>query len=212
MSEIKNVVFDFGGVIVDINRTAALNKFKETGIENIEELLDPYRQKGLFCKIEDGSMSREDFYAEICRLTGKHIDSKDIDQAWFDFIVMPVEQTRLDYILKLRTKYKVLLLSNTNDIIMSWAMSEKFSPAGKPLDYYFDELYLSYKTGYMKPDFKIFEVMTGLSGINPAETLFIDDSEANIAAGKTLGFKTFWFKEENCFSEIEDKIACYGKI
>jgi putative hydrolase of the HAD superfamily len=211
MSEIKNIVFDFGGVIVDINRTAAINKFKEIGVENIEELLDPYRQKGIFCKIEDGSMSREDFYAEICRLTGKNIDSKDIDQGWLDFII-PVEQAKLDYILKLRTRYKVLLLSNTNDIIMRWAMSDKFSPAGKPIDWYFDELYLSYKLGCMKPDFDIFRMMIKLSGINPEETLFIDDSEANITSGKTLGFKTFWFKKENRFSEIEDKIAYYGKI
>jgi putative hydrolase of the HAD superfamily len=211
MSEIKNIVFDFGGVVVDINRTAAIDKFKKTGIANIEELLDPYRQKGIFCKIEDGSMSREDFYAEICRLTGKNIDSKDIDQGWLDFIV-PVEQTKLDYIQKLRAKYKVLLLSNTNDIIMSWALSEEFSPAGKPLDYYFDEMYLSYKLGCMKPDFDIFHKMIELSGINPAETLFIDDSEANITSGKTLGFKTFWFKKENRFPEIEDKIACNGKI
>ncbi|MDR2285859.1 MAG: HAD family phosphatase [Prevotellaceae bacterium] len=212
MGKIKNIVFDFGGVIVDINQTAALNKFKEIGIDNIEELLDPYRQKGIFCKIEDGSISREDFYAEICRLTGKNIDSKDIDQGWLDFIIMPVEQAKLDYILKLRAKYKVLLLSNTNDIIMRWAMSEKFSPAGKPLDYYFDELYLSYKLGCMKPDFDIFQIMIEVSGINPAETLFIDDSEANITSGKTLGFKTVLFKKEDCFSDIEDKIAFYGEI
>jgi putative hydrolase of the HAD superfamily len=212
MNEIKNIVFDFGGVIVDINRTVAIRKFKKIGIDNIEELLDIYRQRGIFRKIEDGSMSREDFYEEICRLMGKRIDSRDIDQCWLDFIIMPVEQTKLDYILKLRTKYKVFLLSNTNDIIMSWAMSEKFSPAGKPLDCYFDKLFLSYKLGCMKPDLDIFHIMIKLSGINPEETLFIDDSEANIAAGNTMGFKTFLFKKENRFSEIENKIADYGKI
>jgi putative hydrolase of the HAD superfamily len=211
MSRIKNIVFDFGGVIVDLDRNAAINKFKEIGIGNIEELLDPYRQKGIFCKIEDGSLSREDFYAEICKLTGKNIDSKDIDQGLIDFL-MPVDPKKLDYISELRKKYKVLLLSNTNDIIISWATSEKFSPTGKSLDCYFDELYLSYKLGCMKPDFDIFHKMIELSGINPAETLFIDDSEANITAGKTLGFKTFWFRKENRFSEIEDKIAYYGEV
>ncbi|MDR2027797.1 MAG: HAD family phosphatase [Prevotellaceae bacterium] len=211
MSGIKNIVFDFGGVIADLDKPAAINKFKEIGIDNIEELLDPYRQKGLFRKIEDGSMSREDFYREICRLTGKNIDSKDIDQGWTNFL-MPIDQKRLDYISDLRKTYKVLLLSNTNDIIMSWAMSEKFSSAGKPINCYFDGLYLSYKLGCLKPDFEIFNLMIKLSEINPAETLFIDDSEANIVAGKTLGFKTFWFKKENSFSEIEDMIAYYGQI
>jgi putative hydrolase of the HAD superfamily len=211
VSEIKNVVFDLGGVIVDLNRHAAIKSFKEAGIDNIEELLDPYRQKGIFRKIEDGSISREDFYREICKLTGKNISGKDIDRGWFDFL-MPVDQNKLDYIFELRKKYKVLLLSNTNDITMSWAMSKEFSPAGKPLDCYFDELYLSYKLGCMKPDPEIFHKMIEQAKINPAETLFIDDSEANIAAGKKLGFKTFWFKKENSFSEIENIIACYGEI
>jgi putative hydrolase of the HAD superfamily len=211
MGKIKNIIFDFGGVIIDINKPAAIKKFKEIGISNIEEVLDPYRQKGLFRKIEDGSISREDFYVEIRKLTGKNIDSKEIDQGWLDFL-LPVDQKKLDYILELRKKYKVLLLSNTNDIIMSWARSEEFSPARKPLDYYFDELYLSYKLGCMKPDFEIFHIMNKLAKINPSETLFIDDSEANIAAGNTLGFKTFWFNKENDFSEIENKIADYGEI
>jgi putative hydrolase of the HAD superfamily len=212
MSEIKNIVFDFGGVIVDTNMAGAINKFKEIGIDAIEEFLDPYRQKGIFRKIEDGSISREEFYVEICRLTGTNIDRKDIDQGWLDFL-MPVEQERLDYILTLREKYKLLLLSNTNDIIMSWATSEKFSPAGKPLDYYFDELYVSYKMGCMKPDAEIFNKMIRSAQINPSETFFIDDSDANITTAKKLGFKTFWFKKENSFSEINDKIAYYyGKV
>ncbi|MDR1341177.1 MAG: HAD family phosphatase [Prevotellaceae bacterium] len=205
MSEIKNIVFDLGGVIVDINKPAAIRKFREIGIDNIEEFLDPYRQRGVFRGIEDGSISREDFYEEICRLTGKKIDSREIDQGWFDFL-MPVEQEKLDFVLELRRKYRTLLLSNTNAIIMSWARSEKFSPAGKPLDYYFDELYLSYQLGCMKPDLDIFHKMIELSGINPEETLFIDDSEANINAGSSLGFKTFCFKKENRFQEIKDSL------
>jgi putative hydrolase of the HAD superfamily len=211
MSKIKNIVFDFGGVIVDLNRAAAVKTFKELGIGNIEEMLDPYRQKGIFRRIEEGSLSREDFYAEIRKITGKNIADKDIDQGFHDFL-MPVDQKKLDYILELRKKYRILLLSNTNDITMSWARSEQFSPAAKPLNYYFDELYLSYQLGCMKPDLVIFQMMSKLAGIDPAETLFIDDSEANIEAGKTLGFKTFLFGKENSFEEIEDKIEYYGKV
>jgi len=205
MSEIKNIVFDLGGVIVDIDRPAAIKKFKEIGIANIEEYLDPYRQKGIFHKIEDGSISREDFYEEIFKLTGKRIDTKEIDQGWFDFL-LPVELSKLDFILELRKRYKVLLLSNTNSIVMSWARSENFSPARKPLDFYFDEMYLSYELKCMKPELAIFHKMIDLSGINPAETLFIDDSKANIDAGNSLGFKTFWFKPENNFTEINERL------
>ncbi|MDR1129684.1 MAG: HAD family phosphatase [Prevotellaceae bacterium] len=211
MSKIKNIVFDFGGVVIEINGPAAIKRFKEVGISNIEELIDPYRQKGLFSQIESGSLSREDFYVEICKMTGKNIDGKDIDMGFHDWLI-PVEQKKLDYILELRKKYKVLLLSNTNEISMSWARSEEFLPGRKPLEYYFDELYLSYKLGCVKPEPEIFQMVISLAGINPEETLYIDDGEANIAAGKALGFKTFLFEKENNFSEIESRIAYYEEV
>jgi putative hydrolase of the HAD superfamily len=211
MSKIKNIVFDLGGVVIGINEPAAVKRFKEAGISNIEELIDPYRQKGLFSRFENGSLSREDFYVEICKMTGKNIDGKDIDRGFHDWLI-PVEQEKLNCIQELRKKYKVLLLSNTNDISMSWSRSEEFLPGGKPLEYYFDELYLSYKLGCVKPEPVIFQMVINLAGINPAETLYIDDGEANIAAGKALGFKTFLYGKENNFSEIEDRIAYYEDV
>ncbi|MDR1895396.1 MAG: HAD family phosphatase [Prevotellaceae bacterium] len=205
MTKIKNIIFDLGGVILDINRAGAVKKFKEIGLHNIEELIDPYRQKGIFLKIEEGSISREDFYAEIRKLIGRPVKNEDIDQGWLDFL-LPVKQEKLDFISELRREYKVFLLSNTNAIIMEWAQSNTFSPAGKPLNYYFDEMYLSYKLGCMKPDIEIFHKTIKLSGVNPSETLFIDDSRANTDAGNLAGFQTFWFKEGSQFQEIKNRL------
>jgi putative hydrolase of the HAD superfamily len=131
-------------------------------------------------------------------MTGKNIDGKDIDRGFHDWLI-PVEQEKLDYILELRKKYKVLLLSNTNDISMSWARSEEFVPGGKPFEYYFDELYLSYKLGCVKPEPEIFQMVINLAGINPAETLYIDDGESNIAAGKSYGVQDIFVRQRKHF-------------
>lgn len=205
MSTIKNLLFDLGGVIIDINRDNAIKKFKEIGVDDIEKYLDPYKQSGIFLELEDGKLSREEFYEAVIKLTGKNISDKDIDQGWLDFL-LPVKQEKLDMILEWRKTYNVYLLSNTNPIIMGWANTPAFSPAGKPLDYYFDDLFLSYELGYVKPDIEIYHKVIELSGMVPEETLFIDDGKANIEAGNSLGFQTFWFKEGSTFSQIKEML------
>lgn len=74
---------------------------------------------------------------------------------------------------------------------MSWARSKDFTSVGKPLDDYADKLYLSFQIGYVKPSPEIFEQMINDSGLNPAESVFVDDGASNIAIGQKLGFKTF---------------------
>ena len=89
-------------------------------------------------------------------------------------------------------KYQVYLLSNTNPIIqLEWAQTKEFTPAGRPLNDYFDKLYLSYEIGVTKPDREIFDRMVLDSGIRPEETLFVDDGKNNIVVGQELGFHTY---------------------
>jgi putative hydrolase of the HAD superfamily len=201
MSDIKNIIFDLGGVILDIDKAAAIRRFKAAGISNIEEFLDPYRQRGVFRQLEEGSISRDGFYRALSHSLGRNLKHDDIDRGWFDFI-LPVQQSRLDFIDSLRKTYKVFLLSNTNEIIMSWALSAEFSPAGKPLDAYFDRLFLSYEMKCLKPDPEIFRKTIALAGIAPHETLFIDDSAANISAGSDAGFQTLLFTPQHSFDDI----------
>lgn len=194
MENIKNIVFDFGGVIVDISREQAVKRFLEIGLDNADEMLGAYKQKGIFLELEEGKISREEFYDGFRKLAGKDISNDLIDSGWFAFF-LPLVQGRIDFLLELRKKYTLFLLSNTNPIVMSRMRSSNFSPAGKPLDDYFDKLYLSYEMGVIKPELKIFEKMIDDAKIDPAETLFIDDGLSNVQAGEKMGFKTFRPKE-----------------
>lgn len=187
MSTIKNIVFDLGGVVVDLDRSEAVSRFVSMGVEDAADMLDPYRQHGFFLSAEDGSMSAEEFCDKIREVTGRNLSCETIASGWLGFI-KDVPQYKLDYIGSLRNKYKVYLLSNTNPFVMKWAHSDTFSPCGKPIDCYFDKIYASCELKVVKPHREIFEMLVADSGILPAETLFLDDGKANVEMAAALGF------------------------
>lgn len=190
MERIKNIVFDFGGVIVNFSREAAVKKFEEIGVANANELLDAYHQKGAFLQVEDGTINAEEFRIILSKLAGKELTYEQVKEGWLGFM-LDVPQYRLEYLLELRKKYKLYILSNTNPYVMSWARSNDFTIAGRPLDEYFDKIYTSYELKAVKPGKTIFELMIKDADMLPGETLFIDDGPANIKMAKELGMMTF---------------------
>lgn len=186
---IKNIVFDFGGVIVDLSRDNAVKAFESIGVVDAEQLLDKYHQRGLFLAVEDGSITAEEFCKQLGDLYNKEISYEEARTAWLAFFLND-PRYRLDYITELRKKYNVYILSNTNPFVMSWARSAELSSAGKPLDDYADKVYLSYQVKHMKPEREFFDFMIADSGLNPAESIFVDDGAANVEMGKKLGFLT----------------------
>lgn len=190
MKEIKNIVFDFGGVIIDIDRDRAVEKFIEIGVADADSLLDKYHQKDIFLEVEDGRINAETFRQKLSKVCGKELTYKEVQEGWKGF-VSAVEQYKLDYLSELKARgYNVYILSNTNPYIMAWARSSEFTAAGRPLDDYVDKIYTSYETGYTKPDLGIFEYMIKDTALNPSETIFVDDGASNIEVGKKLGFAT----------------------
>jgi putative hydrolase of the HAD superfamily len=190
MGMIKNIVFDFGGVIVDINRDKAVRAFMNIGLADADTRLDKYHQTGIFQELEEGKLSVEEYRAELSKLCGREVSVMEARSAWLGFLE-PVDQRRLDYIEMLGQHYHIYLLSNTNPFVMSWACSPAFSARRKPLDAYCEKMYLSYQIGHTKPALEIFEFMLADSGMLPAESLFVDDGAANIRVGQELGFATY---------------------
>ena len=180
---IKNIVFDMGGVLIDLDMQASVKSFKNLGFENVEEYISPYTQSGFMLDFERGLMSNADFCNEVRKLSGKTVSDKQIEDAWFQFLLdIPIEKLKL--IKNLREKYMIYLLSNTNWIHFP-VMLERYN-----LDKYFDKFYLSCEVHYAKPDPRIFEYMLNDAGIKAEETLFIDDGPANIKTAESLGFQT----------------------
>ncbi len=191
---IKNLVFDFGGVIADIDKNKAIRAFKKLGMENIEDYIGLYAQKGIFLEVEDGQISDVSFCEKLSDVVGRKLSYEEVKQAWLGFFV-GIEEYRLDYIEKLRSQYNLYILSNTNPFVQSWAQSTEFSSKGRSLRDYFDEIYTSYEIGYIKPAPEIFKYMIKDANLVPEETLFIDDGASNIKIAKELGFQTYLVAE-----------------
>lgn len=201
---IKNIVFDFGGVIADIDREQAVQAFIRLGVKDADRILDKYHQTGIFQELEEGTLTEEAYRNELGKLCGRTLSWEEVQQAWLGFFT-GIDVRKLHYLETLRREgYKLYVLSNTNPYVMGWACNEHFSSEGKPLTAYFEKLYLSYQIGCTKPDRRIFEFMLTDSKMQPEETLFVDDGASNIAAGRELGMYTF--QPENG-SDWRDELA-----
>lgn len=188
---IKNIIFDFGGVIVDIDRSNAVQAFVKLGLANADRILDSYHQTGIFLSLEDGSLSELSYREKLGELCGRTLTYGEVKQAWLAFISR-VSLQKLRFLEILRSKgYHLYVLSNTNPYVMDWADSLDFTTERKPLSYYFDKLYLSYRMGCTKPGEEIFRKTLDDAGLIPQETLFIDDSLANVNAGKRMGMEIY---------------------
>ena len=189
-NKVKNIVFDFGGVVVTLDHNEAVRRFAALGLENAAEQLNPYTQGGIFGELELGNISAEVFIEKLSGLCHRQLSYDECLHAWLGYR-KELPQRNLDAIVRLREEgHRVILLSNTNPFMMQWAESPEFDGHGHPISYYFDHLYLSYECKVMKPSPAIFHMMLAGEQARPEETLFVDDGRANVEAAARLGIRT----------------------
>ena len=198
---IKNLIFDFGGVLINLDRQRCVENFRKLGLEKVDELLGMYSQQGIFMQHEKGLISSAEFRENIRGLLTKKVTDEQIDAAWNSFLV-DIPTHKLDLLLKLREKYVVYLLSNTNDIHWKWSCENVFPYRGFQVEDYFEKIYLSFEMKMVKPDAEIFETVLADANIDPKETFFIDDSEANCMAAQVLGISTYTPQAKEDWSHI----------
>ena len=198
MNMIKNILFDFGGVIITLDQKEAMRRFGMLGVPDVEKRLDAYTQAGIFGDVEDGKISADEFVAELSALCGREVTWDECKWAWTGY-KKDVPKRNIDILVRLRKMgYRLIMVSNTNPFMMSWACSQEFSrglddgcPEGKPVSDYFDVCYKSYEIGAMKPSSDYFKHVLEHEKINPAESLFVDDGAGNVKAAASFGLKTF---------------------
>ena len=207
--KIKNIAFDLGGVVLALSLEGGIKGFERIGLKDARQRLDAFVQKGVFADLEAGRITKEEFRAEMCRMTGREVSMQECYEAWHGYADY-VPQRNLDCIMRLRENgYKVCLLSNTNPFMMMWADSPAFDGKGHPLSYYFDKMYLSFECGVMKPNEKIFRMMLEGQQATPEETLFVDDGEVNIKTAQTLGMQTLCPHDNEDWTQFpEIKLLC----
>lgn len=201
MKGIKNLLFDFGGVIAGLDKSAAVKRFKEIGAHDIDKYLNEYRQTGIFLELEEGKISLPEFHEKFRLIFGQQITDQEIDSGWMAFLTY-IPAYKLELLDQLRTQYRVFLLSNTNPVISQWAHSSSFSPSGRSIDTYFEKCYLSFEMGCAKPEPAIFEQVLLDAGIKAEETLFLDDGQSNLEAAAGFGFKTYLVDQDEDLRKV----------
>lgn len=190
MESIKNVIIDFGGVIINLTRNRCIEAFAQLGVDVHEQLGSIYHHKDLFMQLEKGDISPAEFRDGIRKRSNKILTDQDIDNAWIAMLD-DVPEYKLDLLLNLQKKYNTLLLSNTNIIHWQWSEQNIFTYKGHTVNDFFHKIYLSYELHMLKPNAEIFEYVLHDAKISPQETLFIDDALVNCKAAEALGIRTY---------------------
>lgn len=204
--DLRVLIFDFGGVFIDLDRDKSVSEFERLGVHNASEMLSNYVQTGIFYLLESGRISAAEFRNGLRREYGiDHASDADIDAAFFAFL-KGVPEHRLELLRRLHRgvynargeRIRIVLLSNTNIIHFPVCQQIYFESNGYTVGDYFDKLYLSYEMQMSKPDDEIFLALAAAEGVEPCECLFFDDGPANIATADRLGFRTQWVEEDIC--------------
>ena len=198
---IKNIVFDLGGVLIDLDFKSAINGLQKAGFANVKEQLQAFDREGIFQKFELGEISADEFRASIRKNSSVSLTDEEVDSLW-NLMLLEIPREKLELILDLRSKYMVYLLSNTNSIHWDYVCKNAFNYRGFRMDDYFEETFLSYEMHLAKPDKAIFEKMLQDANLLPEETLFIDDLEANCKAAEEVGIHTHHYHIGDDLSKI----------
>lgn len=189
---IKNIIFDLGGVIIDIDPMLSVNAFAELsgqdiGLENIFPEEDNF-----FLDYELGNISSDGFVEAIQKTCGcREIKYEDVRYAWCA-LIGGIDMRRFETLDKLKGNYRTFVLSNTNAFHIE-RVHEIFPTVetGREFESYFEKCFYSQDMHMHKPDREIYEAVIAATGINPAETLFIDDRAVNFSGATEAGLRTY---------------------
>lgn len=201
-SNIKAIIFDFGGVLINIDYNATIRAFQNLGIEDFDEMYSQAAQSNLFDEIETGKISAQRFINGVLDYLPSGTSPNKVVEAW-NAMILDVPASRIELLKRLKTEgYKIFLLSNTNEIHIDLAYREWDKVSDQRPQEIFDHVYLSNEIGMRKPDAEIFEFVCEKQGLTPSETLFIDDSIQHIHGAKKIGLQTYHLTPDRSLQEL----------
>ena len=186
---IKNVVFDYGGVIMDIRPMAYVEEMIRLGCPDIRALHERFTQQQVYRRFETGQISAGEFRDLVRTGIPDHASDALVDHAW-NLILGDIPRHRFDLLQALKPKYRTFLLSNTNPIHYDFYQDYARKNFGIPsLDSLFEKAFFSFQIGLYKPDHDIFHYILKDGGLDPSETVFIDDMAENVEAARQCGMQ-----------------------
>lgn len=193
---IKNIIFDLGGVLLNIDYKAPIATFEKMGISGFDSFYSQAKQNDLFDRFETGEISPQEFRNEIKKHTAQQVSNQQIDLAW-NSLLLDLPPARIELLRSLKNKYSIYLLSNTNEIHVAEFEKNLIQEFGtNPFNEIFIKHYYSCRMGKRKPNTDCFLQVINENNLVPEETLFIDDSQQHIEGAKKTGLHTVHLQGE----------------
>lgn len=186
LKNIKNIIFDFGNVLLNINPALTAEAFKKLGIKDESDFFGGRSSIELMVKYERGQATSEEFIQAISASVSDKVTSEQIIDAW-NALLLDFPSKRVELLQQLRSDYRLFLLSNTNQIHFEKYTQQFQAIYGYPLESLFEKMWFSHQIGLSKPDTAVFEFVLKDKNLNPAETLFIDDTLMHVEAARKSG-------------------------
>ncbi len=201
----RNIIFDLGGVLLDLDVQKTFNAFGEMRLSK-EVIMERYNSEGnFFFQFEKGQISANEFRASLRTMIGNSVSNEKIDYAWNEML-RGFKKDTIRLLSDLSGKYSLYLLSNTNEIHLPF-YSEQFreTSGGIMIKKHFTETYYSHIIGMRKPEPESFRYVLKDAGIEPKETLFIDDFEENCVSAREAGLVAHHYKPDENLKDVLEK-------
>lgn len=210
-SKVRAIIFDFGGVLIDLDKQQCIHQLKEVTGYDFSHMLGDYVQSDIFMQFERGLISKNVFYDEVRRISGSTASDEAIRDAWNAFLLdVPIKKKLLVY--ELHRHFNVFLLSNTNAIHIEHSFNAEFNSNGFSVSDYFDQCFFSNEMHLAKPEPGVFEYVLNHIHYPSSACLFLDDGEANIDVAASLGFQTYLVRpKENLWPMFEPILEMKNK-
>jgi putative hydrolase of the HAD superfamily len=201
MNKIKNIIFDLGGVIMNLDVPKTIIEFEKIGITDIVNNTGHHYTDPIFYDFEIGKVSKIEFIERLKNISILDPSTNEVIEAW-NAMILDVPRERIDILFNLKENYKVFLLSNTNSIHQKKFISEVNKENNISFNDLFQKAYYSFEVGIRKPDKEVFEFTLNDSNLNPKETLFVDDSIDNIKVAQDIGIQTYHIDGKNSIAKL----------
>jgi FMN phosphatase YigB (HAD superfamily) len=190
MQTFKNIIFDLGGIFMELDYMLTEKAFVDLGVTNFSDLYTQHHANPVFEKLETGEIEPAEFYDVIRNVSGLDLTDDQIKNAW-NAMLLTFHPEKLEWLENIKSKYNIYLFSNTNQVHYDCFQEIFYKVTGhNNFDNYFIKAYYSHTLGLRKPYPGAFVEIMKRENLKPEETLFIDDTPKNVEGAKQAGLHT----------------------
>ncbi|MFL5730212.1 MAG: HAD family hydrolase [Cytophagaceae bacterium] len=190
LSGIKNLIFDLGGIIINIDFQRTFEAFARAAGKDVLGVVRKFEDERIFARFEKGDLNEAEVRFLINKELNTALSDEETDKAW-NALLMDIPPPRIEMLRELAKNHRIFLLSNTNSIHIREVNNILHKSNGIPsLNQLFERVYYSYEIHMSKPSTEIYEFVLMQNGLKATETLFIDDNIDNIRGAAATGLQT----------------------